>query len=46
MDEDIVIAFGLTLFLAVMAGCILIGGIFILLEERKNGDSNKNNRRR
>lgn len=45
MDEDIVIAFGLTLFLAVMAGCIIIGGIVLLLEEI-NGDSNKNNRRR
>ena len=41
MDEDIVIAFGLMLFMSVMAGCIIIGGIALLLEEI-NGDRNKN----
>ena len=45
MDEDIVIAFGLMLFMSVMAGCIIIGGIVLMLEAR-NGDRNKNNRRR
>lgn len=45
MDEDIVIAFAFTVFFALLAGCVIIGGIVLLLEEI-NGDRNKNNRRR